>query len=160
VASFWCSNREVSTPDPCSGHQPYRRRSRSPLTIAVFEDTALNTVQVLGLPSADPGRNSKKTRGVKCPTSHVRKALPLNEIKLSLLKRPLRALAVSNVLDYSEPLAGLPQLAFPQSALTVDDTHFAAGTNDAEFYVWVPSTASFLRCPGDRNGRSRHLSLT
>ena len=90
----------------------------------------------------------------------MRKALPLNEIKLSLLKRPLRALAVSNVLDYSEPLAGLPQLAFPQSGPDCGDTHFAAGTNDSEFYVWVPSTASFLRCPGDRNGRSRHLSLT
>src|SRR5258708_4459762 len=54
----------------------------------------------------------KKTRGVKCPTSHVGKPLPLSDIKLALLKRLLGALAVSNVLDRAEHLAGPPRLVF------------------------------------------------
>src|SRR5258707_14578664 len=36
----------------------------------------------------------KKTRGVKCPTSHMGEALPFTEIKLALLKRLLGALAL------------------------------------------------------------------
>src|ERR1700751_6162509 len=39
----------------------------------------------------------KKTRWVKCPTSHMGKALRLNEIKLALLKRSLGAFAIFDV---------------------------------------------------------------
>src|SRR6266478_6804601 len=56
----------------------------------------------------------KKTRGIKSPTSHVGKPLPLSDIKLALLKRLLGALAVSNVLDRAEHLAGPPRLVFLQ----------------------------------------------
>src|SRR5277367_2257808 len=77
-------------------------------------------------------------------------ALPFVDIKLTSPLLFLRALAVSNVLDRSEPLAGLTRHVSGHRAVTVDDTHLPAGTNDAEFYVWKPSAPSLLRCPKQR----------
>src|SRR5580692_403708 len=83
----------------------------------------------------------KKTRGVKSPTSHVGKALPLSEIKLTLLKHLLCALALSDVLDCTVEAGGLAPLVFLYSARTIEDAHFAAGTDDAVFHV-IPHTTS------------------
>src|SRR5258706_10434202 len=77
----------------------------------------------------------KKTRGVKCPTSHIGKALPLSEIKFVFLKRLLCALAISDVLDCTVEVGGSARLVFLYSTRTVEDAHFAPGTNDAVFHV-------------------------
>src|SRR5882762_3527911 len=72
------------------------------------------------------------------------KALPLSEINLVLLKRFLRALAVGNVLDRTEHLAGRRRGVFLQIALTMHRAHFATGTDDSVFYVRAQFSANGL----------------
>src|SRR6266852_2992225 len=88
----------------------------------------------LGGPVAESG-------SVECPAAHMGKALPLAEIELALLKRLISVLAISDVLDCTVEAGGLARLVFLYSARTIEDAHFAAGTDDAVFHV-IPHTTS------------------
>ena len=72
------------------------------------------------------------------------KALPFTDIKLASLKRFLRALSVGNVLDCPVEVRGSARLVFLYSTRTVEDAHFAAGTNDAVFHVIAHTTSNGL----------------
>src|SRR5260370_29339953 len=86
----------------------------------------------------------KKTGWVKCPTSHMGKALPLSEIKLVLLKRFLAAFAVSDVMDGTEHLVRSPGRVFFHIALTMHRSQFATGADDSVFYIRAQSSANGL----------------
>src|ERR1700756_1894563 len=56
----------------------------------------------------------------------------------------LRALAISDVLDCTVEVGGSARLVFPKNTRTIEDAHFAAGTNDAMFHVIVHTTSNGL----------------
>src|SRR5580658_7475158 len=78
------------------------------------------------------------------PTSHMGNALPFADIKLASLKHFLGTLAICDVLDGTEHLAGLPRSIFLQVALTMHGAQFAIGTDDSVFYVRAQSSANGL----------------